>query len=87
MTTDATAARAALRAWVADHARDVEPGELTDTTALFEDGVLTSLRFPELILLIERLRGREIDVTALAPGDFRDIATIVERFVEDGARA
>lgn len=87
MTTDATAARAALRDWVAARARDIDPGQLTDTTALFEDGVLTSLQFPELILLIERLRGREIDVTALAPGDFRDVATIVDRFVAGGARA
>ena len=87
MTTDPTAARVGLRAWVADNARGVDPAELSDTTALFEERVLTSLQFPELILLIERLSGRLVDVTALAPGDFRDIDTIMGRFVEDGAPA
>jgi hypothetical protein len=87
MTTDPTAARAELRAWVAGRARDIDPATLTDTTALFEERVLISLQFPELILLIERLSGRLVDVTALAPGDFRDIDTIMRRFVADGAPA
>jgi hypothetical protein len=87
MTTEPTAARAQLRAWVADNARGIDPAELSDATALFEQRLLTSLQFPELILLIERLSGHLIDVTALAPGDFRDIDTIMERFVDDGAAA
>jgi hypothetical protein len=86
MPTEPDDARAALRAWVVDVARGTEPGELTDTTPLFESRVLTSLQFPELILLVERLSGRLVDVTALEPGDVRDIDTIMARLVEGGAR-
>jgi hypothetical protein len=87
MTTEPTGARRDLRAWVADNARGIDPADLSDTTALFEQRVLTSLQFPELVFLIEWLSGRLVDVTALAPGDFRDIDTIMHRFVEDGAAA
>lgn len=84
MTTELSPARVALREWVARNARGIDPAELSDTTPLFEDGVLTSLQFPELILLVERLSGRLVDVTALAPGDFRDIDTIMVRMVDGG---
>jgi hypothetical protein len=87
MTTEPSPTRRELRAWVADNARGIDPADLSDTTALFEQRVLTSLQFPELVLLIERLSGRLVDVTVLAPGDFRDIDTIMQRFVGDGAPA
>jgi hypothetical protein len=39
------------------------------------------MHVPDLILLIERLSGRLVDVTALEPGDLRDIDTIMRRLV------
>jgi hypothetical protein len=72
--------RAALRAWVASKAPDDATGEIEDTTPLLGSGLLTSLHVPELILLIERLRERLVDIESLGRGDFHDIDTIVERF-------
>jgi hypothetical protein len=73
-------ARAQIRAWVLRKARPDAPGEIDDATPLFEDRHLTSVHVPELLLLLERLRGEPVDPAGLGPGDFRDIATIARRF-------
>jgi hypothetical protein len=70
--------RSELRSWVLSKAK--EPGELTDHTPLIGGGWLRSVHLPELLLLMERLRGEPIDVEDLRPGDFRDIDTLVARF-------
>jgi hypothetical protein len=77
--------RQTLRSWVLSKAKspdDGPPGHatLTDTTPLFEERRLRSLHLPELLLLLERLRGEPIDVDDLRSGDFRDIDTLVSRF-------
>jgi hypothetical protein len=73
--------RAAVRDFVARRAP--EPGTGTaidDSTPLFTLRILRSVHLPELIILLERLRGAPIDVESLAHGDFESIDTIVERF-------
>jgi hypothetical protein len=72
--------REALRSWVLSKARNLDSSALTDKTPLFEERQLRSLHLPELLLLLERLRGEPIDVDDLRPGDFRDIDTLVLRF-------
>ncbi len=72
--------REALRSWVLTKAKGLDRAVLTDTTPLFEQAQLRSLHLPELLLLLERLRGGPIDVEDLRPGDFRDIDTLVLRF-------
>jgi hypothetical protein len=69
--------RAALRTFVQRRAKDFP---LTYDTALFAQRVLRSIHLPELILLLERLRGAPIDVERLQPRDFESIDTIVYRF-------
>lgn len=69
--------RTALRDFVQRRAKDFP---LTDGTALFEQRVLRSVHLPELILLLERLRGAPIDVERLRPRDFQSIDVIVQRF-------
>jgi hypothetical protein len=54
--------------------------ELNDQTPLLANGWLRSVHLPELLLLLERLRGTPVDVEELRPGDFRDIDTLVSRF-------
>ncbi|AXG79861.1 hypothetical protein [Streptomyces paludis] len=71
-----------LRAWVTSRAADLPPGGLTDDLPLLSGRHLTSLHIPELILLLERLRRRVIDVESLGAGDFRDVATIAARFLD-----
>lgn len=73
---------AQLRAWVSARATDLPPGGLTDNLPLLAGRYLTSLHIPELILFLERLSRRPIDVEELGAGDFRDVATIAARFLE-----
>lgn len=73
--------RSELRSFVLAKAREAQrPEDLTDQTPLLADGWLRSVHLPELLLLMERLRGTQIDVEELKPGDFRDIDTLVSRF-------
>jgi hypothetical protein len=73
--------RAELRSFLLARARGPRrPEDLTDQTPLIADGWLRSVQLPELLLLLERLRGAQIDVENLRPGDFRDIDTLVSRF-------
>ncbi|GDY32772.1 hypothetical protein [Gandjariella thermophila] len=82
MSAELTAELASLREWVADRAKDLPPQGLTDDLPLLEGRHLTSLHIPELIQFLERISRRPIDVENLRPGDFRDIRTIAERFLE-----
>ncbi|MGH3466112.1 MAG: hypothetical protein ACRDQF_00035 [Thermocrispum sp.] len=80
-----------LRAWVTAKARNLPASGPADDLPLFEGRYLTSLHVPELILLLERLRGHAIDVERLDAGDFADIRTITDRFLtaphpDSGAR-
>jgi len=72
--------RQTLREWVLGKAEDLDPTALTGTTPLFEERHLRSLHVPELLLLLERLRGEPVDVDELRAWDFRDIDTLVARF-------
>ena len=80
-TPSGDAARAALRTWILTKSKDLDPDLLTGRTELFAERYLRSVHLPELILLLERLRGGPIDVESFAPGDFRDIDTLLARFV------
>jgi hypothetical protein len=68
--------RAELRTWIIGKAGV----QVTDQTKIFTERVLRSVHVPELLLLMERLRGTPIDVEQLRPADFRDIDTLVARF-------
>jgi hypothetical protein len=81
MSSDPTTALTELRSWVAAKGKDLPPDGPADDLPLLEGRHLTSLHIPELILLLERLRGRAIDVEELQAGDFRDIRTIAARFL------
>lgn len=80
------AAAERLRAWVlANAALPVE--QLDERTPLLESGLLTSFQVMELILFLEELRGRPLDVTRLEPGAFRDLESIRLAFLGEEASA
>lgn len=81
LETDLAQARANLRAWILTKNDEADPRELSDQTPLLAMGWLRSIHLPELLLMLERWRGGPVDVTDLGPGDFRDVETIVSRFV------
>jgi acyl carrier protein len=74
-----TDVRKALRDWIYDRAKD-KPARLDDTTAIIDDGILSSLDVVELVLFIENLRGTEVDVDALEPASFHDVDSIWKSF-------
>ena len=83
MIANTETARAELRNWVLRNARELTEDRLTETTPLLEGRIITSLHIPELLLLLERLRCEPIDLSALQPGDLKDLATIYARFLSD----
>lgn len=78
-----------LRRWVAMKNGKVTPESLTDRTPIIEQRILSSLHVMELLLLIERLSGKPVEVDRLQPGSFRDIETIYQSFFHEpgGAHA
>ena len=80
-----TEPRAALRTWILEKNGELAESELADDTPLVERRILTSLDVMDLILFLERLRGRPVDVQSLGAGSFRDVDTIVSGFLESDA--
>jgi acyl carrier protein len=80
-----TSFRAQLRDWVVRTSIRIARDELKDDTPLLEHRIITSLQVMDLILFIESLSGRPVDVEQLRPGLFRDVDTICRHFLEDRA--
>ena len=77
MSTDT---RDALRQWIAGVSDKVTVENLADDTPLFRNGILKSIQISDLILYIEELAGRAVDVEQIKAGVFRDIDTIHRSF-------
>ncbi|MCZ6813946.1 MAG: hypothetical protein O7F14_07815 [Alphaproteobacteria bacterium] len=67
-----------LRDWVVGKSKTAE--SVADDTPIIEQRVITSMQVMDLILFIEKLRGRPIDAAKLQKGVFRDINTIYGNF-------
>ncbi len=72
--------RDALRQWIADVSGKTSVEDLADDTPLFRSGVLKSVQIGDLILTIEELAERPVDVEQIKPGVFSDIDTIYRNF-------
>ena len=72
--------RDALKRWIADSSGRTSPEQLEDDTPLFKSGILKSVQVTDLILYIEELAERSVDVEQIKPGVFRDIDTIYRNF-------
>jgi acyl carrier protein len=70
--------RAAVRRWLAAHARSRMPIE--DDTPILELRIIDSLKVLELVLLVEELTGRPVAVEQLVPSSFRDVDSICATF-------
>jgi len=79
--------RQALRDWIARKSGGkVQPHEVTDQTPIIEQRIISSVQAMDLILFIEKLRGRPVDVERLKVGVFRTIDAIYASFFTDGPR-
>ena len=78
--------RTALREWVVQKSGGkVRATELTDQTPIIEQRIITSLQAMDLILFIQRLRARPVDVERLKVGVFRTIDAIYANFFTESA--
>lgn len=75
-----TSIRRALRDWVIKNSGRIKPEALTDDTPIIEQRIISSLQVMDLILFVEKLTGKPIDVEHLKPGVFRNISAIYRNF-------
>ena len=73
--------RDALRQWIAGVSDKATLENFVDDTPLFRNGILKSIQVSDLILYIEEVTGRAVDVEQIKPGVFRDIETIYRNFL------
>ena len=77
-------ARVQLRQWMIEHSRSgTAAAALGDATPLIEQGILSSVQVPDLLLFIEDLRGRPVEMSELKPGSFRSIDAIMSTFFRE----
>jgi acyl carrier protein len=74
-----TEVKLALRDWISRKGK-TKPEDLSDQTPIVEQRIISSVQLMELILFIEDLSGKSIDVQSLKKGMLRDIDTIYENF-------
>ena len=73
----------ALREWVALKSGKVRSEDLDDETPILEQRIITSLQVMDLILHIEKLTGKAIDVEKLSRGSFRNVDAIYQNFFQE----
>jgi acyl carrier protein len=78
-----TRVRSALRDWVIENSGKLKAEELTDETPIIEQRIISSLQVMDLILFIEKLAGKPIEVDRLKPGAFRNISSIQRNFFSE----
>lgn len=74
----------ALCRWILSTSESVALDHFDERTLLFAEGVLESVHVMDLILLIEELSQREIDIESLEAGAMRSVATIYANFFGGG---
>ncbi len=83
--TDQQLTRAALRVWIARCNGQLSPAAIDDQRPLFAQRILKSVHLAELILFVEELRGRAVDLEQIKPGAFTSIDAIMTHFFTEQA--
>ena len=75
------AVKAALKEWIAKKSGGkVAAADLKDDTEIIEQRIISSLQVMDLIMHLERLRGKPVEVESLKPGAFSTVAAIHANF-------
>ena len=75
-----TETKDSLRACIARLNGKLPAAGILNDTPVIERRIITSLQVMDLILELEQLRGRPVDVESLKPGVFRDIDSMYAAF-------
>lgn len=74
-----------LRDWILKVNAKIGIEELDDGTPIIERRIISSLQVMDLILFLEKLSERPIEVDKLKPGVFKNIDAIYENFFAGSA--
>jgi acyl carrier protein len=78
--------KSALKDWIAKKSGGkIALADLKDDTPIIEQRIISSLQVMDLILHLERLRGKPVEVESLKPGAFSTVAAIHANFFGEGA--
>lgn len=69
-----------IRDWILAKNPQVDALTLQDDTALLEKKILTSIQIMDLILFLEHLQGRPLDIDQVQPENFVSLNTIHAAF-------
>ncbi len=69
-----------LRQWIAERNGKIAIDSILDDTPILELRIVSSLQAMELILFVERLRKRPVDMREIHTGVFRNIDSIYKTF-------
>lgn len=70
-----------LRDWIIKAAGGkISQEQLQNDTPIIEERIITSLQIMDLILQLEKITGKPLDVEQLKPGVFRNIDSIYQNF-------
>lgn len=69
-----------LRGWIAARNEKLGPNGFDDDTPLIQERIITSLQVLDLVLFLEEITGRAVDVEQLKPGAFRSVNIICANF-------
>jgi acyl carrier protein len=72
--------RAQLRNWVLAKNGKIRPEELDDHTPILEQRIISSLQVMDLILFLEQLTGKSLEVEMLQADAFRSIEMLYQHF-------
>lgn len=77
---DEAGVKQALKEWIVKVNGKIAIGDLKDGTPIIEQRIISSLQVMDLILHLERLRGRPVEIESLKPGVFGTLDTIYRNF-------
>jgi len=72
-----------LKDWILAKNNKIKAEDLNYDTAIIETRIISSLQIMDLILELEKLTGRPLDVEQMKPGVFASINSIYDNFCKD----
>jgi len=72
-----------LKAWIAKRSKHCDIDSIMDDTLILEKRIITSVQIMDLILYLENLTSKAVNIEQVQPGVFSSIDTIYTAFFAD----
>lgn len=72
-----------LRHWVLGNAHNAHQADIDDQTEILESRLITSLQIMDLILFVEQLTGKSVELSQIKPRSFASIDAIYATFFQE----